>query len=414
MSVTSDDSLPRARPALLGGDALSPAQQRVDERIRTLSLAVLATTAAAAGVYHLRGILVPFVLALALKYLLTPLIDTLSCSGPAWKKCFCRMPRGIAVLLSFVLTISILVALGMVIGQSVDIFTERAPLYRQRVQAIMTAAFEAIESMQAYVYERTNGAEAHEAGGDLDHSSDEHFNKNLEKLKEAALDFLKELSLTNMIISLLSQAAHVAEDLMYIVLFLVFMLTHSEHAEDADVLKTKVDRQIFVYIRGKTLISLFVACTNGTILKLVGLDLALAFGVLAFFLNFIPNIGMFCSVVLPMPLVALDPRFSTLQVALAFVGPLTVGMFAKDVLEPTILGHSTSLHPVSVLLAIMLFGSVWGLTGMIMAVPLTAVLRIHLEAIDHPLPRYAASVLAGKKHATPPPPKPKEQAQEML
>ena len=52
----------------------------------------------------------------------------------------------------------------------------------------------------------------------------------------------------------------------------------------------------------------------------------------------------------------------------------------------------------SVLLAIMLFGSVWGVTGMVMAVPMTAVLRIHLEAIDHPLPRYAAEVLAGKSH----------------
>ena len=409
MGSSKEDELTEEDMMTLEELQLNARELHFDERIRTTCLVIMATAVIFGAMYLLEAIAIPFILALALKYLLTPLIDTLSCSGPAWKKCFCRMPRGIAVLLSFVLTISILVALGMVIGQSVDIFTERAPLYRQRLEAILQLSFEAIESAQAYIANQTEEIIEHPSGGGTDHDSDDRFNKNLEQLKQAALDFLKELSLTNLIISLLSQLAHVAENLMYIVLFLVFMLTHSEHAEDADVLKTKVDRQIFVYIRGKTLISLFVACTNGTILKLVGLDLALAFGVLAFFLNFIPNIGMFCSVVLPMPLVALDPRFSTLQVALAFVGPLTVGMFAKDVLEPTILGHSTSLHPVSVLLAIMLFGSVWGLTGMIMAVPLTAVLRIHLEAIDHPLPRYAASVLAGKKHATPAPkPTPRE------
>ena len=48
---------------------------------------------------------------------------------------------------------------------------------------------------------------------------------------------------------------------------------------------------------------------------------------------------------------------------------------------------------------------------MVMAVPLTAVLRIHLEAIDHPLPRYAAAMLAGRKYATP---HPAEQPHELL
>ena len=56
---------------------------------------------------------------------------------------------------------------------------------------------------------------------------------------------------------------------------------------------------------------------------------------------------------------------------------------SQDILEPLVLGHSTSLHPVAVLLAIMLFGSVWGVTGMVMAVPMTAVLRIHLEAVSY-------------------------------
>jgi AI-2 transport protein TqsA len=171
-----------------------------------------------------------------------------------------------------------------------------------------------------------------------------------------------------------------------------------------------------------------VSVTNGVILMFLGVDLFLAFGVLAFFLNFIPNvrspkrpplrsrcsragrpstlrsraacaqIGMFTGVILPMPLVALDPHFNTWQVWLAFVLPLLVGMFAKDVLEPVVLGKGTSLHPVSVLLAIMLFGSVWGVTGMVLAVPLTAVMRIYLEAVDHPLSRYAASALSGTSH----------------
>ena len=97
-----------------------------------------------------------------------------------------------------------------------------------------------------------------------------------------------------------------------------------------------------------------------------------------------------------MPLIALDPAFTSWQIFFAFFGPLTVGMFAKDVLEPVVLGNSTSLHPVCVLLAIMVFGSVWGVTGMVLAVPMTAVLRIHLAYVDHPLPRYLAARLVGR------------------
>lgn len=49
-----------------------------------------------------------------------------------------------------------------------------------------------------------------------------------------------------------------------------------------------------------------------------------------------------------------------------------------------------------VMLAILLWGSVWGITGMVLAVPITAVIRIYLENIEHPLTRYLALSLGGK------------------
>ena len=62
-----------------------------------------------------------------------------------------------------------------------------------------------------------------------------------------------------------------------------------------------------MYIRGKTAISLLVASINATIYWAVGLDLWLAFGVLAFFLNFIPNVGGIGAVLLTMPRTAARP-----------------------------------------------------------------------------------------------------------
>merc|ERR1719316_151992 len=96
-----------------------------------------------------------------------------------------------------------------------------------------------------------------------------------------------------------------------------------------------------------------------------------------------------------MPLVLLDPAFGPVGMAIAFLGPLGVGLVAKDVVEPLLIGHSTSLTPVAVLLAVMIWSSIWGLTGAVLAVPMTAVIRIYLAGLEHPLPKYFALVLSG-------------------
>lgn len=101
------------------------------------------------------------------------------------------------------------------------------------------------------------------------------------------------------------------------------------------------------------------------------------------------------AVLLPLPLVALDPKYGQAQTLIAFIVPFCINLIAKDVLEPNILGHATDLNPVAILLAILIYGKVWGITGMVMAIPLTAVLRIYLESLDHPYPRFIARKLAG-------------------
>lgn len=161
--------------------------------------------------------------------------------------------------------------------------------------------------------------------------------------------------------------------------------------------RMQAEDKIYRYIRGKVLISLIVATNHAIVLWGIGTrdGLWLVFAVLTFSLNFVPNVGMAIAVMLPMPIVALDPSFGVGRILVAFLAPLGVGLVAKDVLEPLLIGSATSLTPVSVLLSVMIWGSVWGLAGMLLAVPLTAVIRIYLAGLEHPLPRYLAMVLAG-------------------
>mmetsp|Transcript_36129 Transcript_36129/g.115662 ORF Transcript_36129/g.115662 Transcript_36129/m.115662 type:complete len:127 (-) Transcript_36129:60-440(-) len=85
---------------------------------------------------------------------------------------------------------------------------------------------------------------------------------------------------------------------------------------------------------------------------------------------------------------------------LAFLAPMLLAFLNKDVIETKVFASSTNLDSVGVMLSILLWGSVWGITGMVLAVPITAVFRIHLEHIQHPLPRYLAGKL-GKSTAMP-------------
>ena len=87
--------------------------------------------------------------------------------------------------------------------------------------------------------------------------------------------------------------------------------------------------------------------------------------------------------------------FSAGEALLALALPLAVGTAAKDVMEPLLIGSATRLQPVAMLLATLLWGGIWGITGMVIAVPITAVCRVYMQNIPHPLTRWAASKLSG-------------------
>jgi len=143
------------------------------------------------------------------------------------------------------------------------------------------------------------------------------------------------------------------------------------------------------------MLSLVVGVVTAFILLAVGLELWLIFGALAFWLNFVPTVGAVVAVFLPMPLVILDPDMSLVSMILAFVLPFTAHMVVGNVLEPLLFGHSLELQPVAILLSLTIWSMLWGLTGMILAVPITAVLKIHLDSIGHPASKFLVRLLVG-------------------
>ncbi|CAE8725136.1 unnamed protein product, partial [Polarella glacialis] len=97
--------------------------------------------------------------------------------------------------------------------------------------------------------------------------------------------------------------------------------------------------------------------------------------------NFLPGIGSFAASVLPCILAIIDVRKTPTQVLVAFLMQMTVHFCIDFVIEPVFFGISVEIHSVIVILGIWFFYQVWGVPGMLLSVPLLAVVRIMMKSM---------------------------------
>ncbi len=136
-----------------------------------------------------------------------------------------------------------------------------------------------------------------------------------------------------------------------------------------------ITEQVQRYIATKFLISLTTAVLVGITLWLFGVDFVIVWAVLTFFLNFIPNIGSVLAVILPAVMTLI--QYESFTYMLIVAGVITVIQnIIGNILEPKIFGDRLGLNPLVILLSLLLWGYIWGIVGMFLSVPLTAVLKI--------------------------------------
>jgi AI-2 transport protein TqsA len=146
------------------------------------------------------------------------------------------------------------------------------------------------------------------------------------------------------------------------------------------------------YVVLKTALSALTGGAVGIILGLCQVRLFVLFGLLTFLFNYIPNVGSMIAMVLPIPIIVVDtlpeddfPGPEILRKAMAFLGPAIVQAYVGNVLEPAVFGKSLNVTAISVLIALVLWGAIWGLQGAILSVPLLAAVKVMLEEADHPM-----------------------------
>lgn len=178
----------------------------------------------------------------------------------------------------------------------------------------------------------------------------------------------------------------VTSNLILILIYLLFLFAEQSvfeqkfnalfgDNENAQIIRHEILKKIRIYLSVKTFVSVLTGVLSFVLLTFIGVDYAVFWGFIIFLLNYIPTIGSLLGVVFPalLSLVQFDTSWQFAAVVILLGG---LQFFIGNVLEPRMMGSSLNLSGLVIMLALAVWGSIWGITGMILSVPITVIILI--------------------------------------
>ena len=156
----------------------------------------------------------------------------------------------------------------------------------------------------------------------------------------------------------------------------------------------KIEKDLIKFIKVKVLVSALTGIFTGLMCLFFDVSFPIFWGLFAFVINFVQMVGSFASVILLsiFAFVELD----TSNTLLFFMLSITlVQVVFGAVLEPIFMGKSFSINIIAVLVMLMFWGFLWGIPGLIMAIPITVFIKIIMEQFSGT--KMIASLLSGKQ-----------------
>ncbi len=307
-----------------------------------------------AGMKYAAPLLVPFLLSVFIAVISFPLMSLLQQKG---------LPKGLALTLVMLLLVCIGIGLTFLVGSSITDFSRSMPEYQQKITA------EWVELIRWM---------------------DSHGISVTESIKEvadpaAALGLVSTILkgfgsvLTNSFLIILTVVFILMEAAGFTHKFMMLNKTGSEQAAADDPRLT----QVFVdklrsYMSMKTIISIATGIFIAIAMWSIGLDYPALWGVLAFMLNFVPNIGSIIAAVPAVMLALVQLGFGpALIVAAVYV---LVNVLIGSVIEPRYMGKGLGLSTLVVFVSLVFWGWVLGPVGMLLSVPLTITVKLALDS----------------------------------
>jgi len=333
-----------------------------ENRIIIGMLGILTVIAVGFVLYQIRSIVLPFALAIFISYVLNPLIQFFEDR---------KVPTFLAILLALFLTFLVLNLFGILIYSSVKSFAVEFPKYEQRLSTLFYKIVDFFKIPREVL-------SPHAATGD----------------RLRWLDSIQNLSLNQIVLNTLGSILNFMSNTVLVLLFLLFIFIgrnqvvkklgiafDPETSKRLTTILQNINKQIQKYLIAKGLISLATGLLFFIVLSIFDVEFAIIWGLLAFLLNFIPNIGSLIATLLPLSvaLIQFDSWTTLLWLTLLLGG---VQFLLGNIIDPRFVGHSVNLSPLVVLFSLMFWGWLWGIIGMFLAIPISVVIKIFFENID--------------------------------
>jgi len=314
-----------------------------------------------AGMKSASGIIVPFLLSIFIAVM---------CSGPfSWLRRK-GVPASLAVLLIVAGMVAILFGLGAYIGASVSDFSQEIPSYQVRLEEELINLIAWLGTFGVFISQRV------------------------------AMDYFDPASIMQIIANILSGLGGVLTNTFLILFTVVFILMESSTflgkiKAAFGVSPHTIETFDFVfmcvgkYLAIKTWISLATGISVMVWLMIIGVNYPVLWGLVAFLLHYIPNIGSLIAAIPAILLAIVDSGLGTASLATA--GYVTVNLIFGNILEPIFMGRGLSLSTLVVFLSLIFWGWVLGPVGMLLSAPLTMIFKITCESF--PATRWVAILL---------------------
>jgi sporulation integral membrane protein YtvI len=316
--------------------------------------------------YHVRVILLPFILAILLAYLINPLVEELIDRG---------QPRIGALIFIFGLFITIfsfiLITFLPAIIDELDVLAHRLPDYAMRLESLIDKV--------NIKYQRI----------DLPDTVTTILDKSINRLEENTLEFIQKTS--GVLLGLLSRmfslimapilAFYLLKDLEVIKEFL-WSLIPKRRKKGIKVLLGRVDRSLFGFFKGQLLVSLLVAILSTIGLYLLNIKFYLIIGIIVGIFNIVPYFGPILGALPAVIIASFSSSKLVLMVVLLF---FAIQQIEGGVIAPKIMGEEVGLHPIVIIFSLLAGGELLGIIGMLIAVPIAAIIKELLRYIIYEL-----------------------------
>jgi len=312
----------------------------------------------AGGVLRITSIVVlPFTIAVLLSFVMFPIVRYLD---------KLRCPRFVSILLVVGIIIAGLYIFGVILFTSGRMIVAQYPRYEDRL-------------MEIYIW----AARMFELPFDEALSFWENLWAQL-GIRIWVRDFT--LSFTNIVLRFVTSAVLVILFVIFILLEASFFKSKLEISfENRSERISKMGHDIMTQVTRYLAAKFFISLANGIIFAvsfhLVGLEFALVWGVIQFLLNFIPNLGSITAgvIISLFALLQFWPDPIPIIIVLAII--LGVNLILCNIFDPKIVGEHVGISPLMILFSLLIWGWIWGFAGMVLAVPMTVIIKLACENI---------------------------------